>query len=244
LVNGRFPLLIKILDAQETLSLQVHPPASAAARLEGEPKTEMWYLAAAKPGAELYAGLARGVTRSEFERKLRTGAVAECFHRVQVQPGDAMFVPSGRVHGIGAGCVIFEVQQNSDTTYRVFDWNRFGPDGKARELHVPQSLESIDFGDYEPGLIASSYNGPSGAAKRPLVDNEYFRVEARRLEPGSRLELDGLCIIGVLWGTVQIAHQGRLILRSAGQFSLLPASLRQAAVEAAEAAEFLVIWAK
>ena len=96
----------------------------------------MWFIADAAPGAELYVGLKRGVTRAEFEKKIRDGTVAECFHRLPVQAGDAMFLPSGRVHAIGAGLVIFEIQQNSDTTYRVFDWNRVGLDGKPRELHV------------------------------------------------------------------------------------------------------------
>src|SRR5208282_2442170 len=131
--SRRFPLLVKILDAQEKLSLQVHPPAPLAAKLGGEPKTEMWYIAAAKPGAELYAGLKRGVTRRQFEQAIRDATVAECFHRLQVRAGDALFLPSGRVHALGAGLVVFEIQQNSDTTYRVFDWDRVGLDGKPRE---------------------------------------------------------------------------------------------------------------
>ncbi|MDQ6630206.1 MAG: class I mannose-6-phosphate isomerase, partial [Verrucomicrobiota bacterium] len=120
----RFPLLIKILDAQEKLSLQVHPPAAKAAELGGEPKTEMWFIAKAAPGAELFVGLKRNVTRAEFETKIKNGTVADCFHRIKVKSGDAIFLPSGRVHAIGAGLIIFEIQQNSDTTYRVFDWNR------------------------------------------------------------------------------------------------------------------------
>ncbi len=143
-----FPLLIKLLDARETLSLQVHPPAAKAKELGGEPKTEMWYVAAAEPRSELFVGLKRGVTREQFEAQLAAGTVAECFHRVPVTAGDAMFLPSGRVHALGGGLVIFEIQQNSDTTYRVFDWNRVGLDGKPRELHVPQSLASIDFQDF------------------------------------------------------------------------------------------------
>ena len=153
---GRFPLLIKLLDAQEKLSLQVHPPASKAAELRGDPKTEMWFIADAVPDAELYVGLKHGVTRGDFERRIGDGSVAECFHRARVRAGDSMFLPSGRVHAIGAGLVIFEIQQNSDTTYRVFDWNRVGLDGKPRELHVPQSLASIDFDDFEPALVAGA----------------------------------------------------------------------------------------
>src|SRR5687768_5967711 len=150
-IGGRFPLLCKILDARDKLSLQVHPPADL--KHLGDPKTEMWYIAAADPGAELFVGLRSGVTRDAFERAVASGTVADCFHRIAVQAGDAMFLPSGRVHAIGAGLVIFEIQQNSDTTFRVDDWNRVGLDGQPRELHVPQSLASIDFSDFEPQLI-------------------------------------------------------------------------------------------
>src|SRR5438045_243203 len=160
--NGRFPLLIKILDAQEKLSLQVHPPAHKAVELKGEPKTEFWYVAHADAGAELFVGLKHGVSRREFEAKIRSGTVAECFHRVPVKAGDAMFLPSGRVHALGGGLVIFEIQQNSDTTYRVFDWNRVGLDGKPREVHIEQSLASINFDDFEPSLVVPevSEEGP------------------------------------------------------------------------------------
>ena len=137
--DGRFPLLCKILDAREKLSLQVHPPARV--RHLGDPKTEMWYIADAAAGAELFVGLQRGITRAAFERAIHAGRVAECFHRIPVQAGDTMFLPSGRVHAIGAGLVIFEIQQNSDTTFRVYDWDRVGLDGKPRELHVAESLE-------------------------------------------------------------------------------------------------------
>src|ERR1700743_2870280 len=101
--NGRFPLLIKILDAQDKLSLQVHPPAHKAGELGGEPKTEAWYIADATPEADIFAGFKQGVTRAEFERKTKDGSVAECFHRLPVQKGDVMFLPSGRVHALGAG---------------------------------------------------------------------------------------------------------------------------------------------
>ena len=148
----RFPLLAKILDARETLSVQVHPPANEAAELKGEPKTEMWYLLDAGPGAELFAGFRKGTTRGDFERALGEGRVAELLHRVPVKTGDAIFIPSGRCHAIGAGCLIVEIQQNSDTTYRVFDWNRTGLDGRPRALHVAESLASIDFADHEPSL--------------------------------------------------------------------------------------------
>jgi mannose-6-phosphate isomerase len=148
----RFPLLAKLLHAKEVLSVQVHPPLSIAARLGSEPKTEMWVLLGTEPGAEVYAGFHRGTTRASFEQALVNGHAADTLHKIAVEPGDALFLPSGRCHAIGKGCIIAEIQQNSDTTYRVYDWDRVGLDGKPRELHITESLESIDFSDWEPTL--------------------------------------------------------------------------------------------
>jgi len=226
---GRFPLLIKILDAEEKLSLQVHPPATVAARLGGEPKTEMWFIADARPGAELYAGLRRGVTRDEFERRIKDGSVAGCFHRLAVRSGDAMFLPSGRVHAIGGGNVIFEIQQNSDTTYRVFDWNRVGLDGKPRELHVEQSLECIDFGDFEPALIRDGNQVPDsdGSVRRHLVKDPLFTVDHVQVTRAQHREIRShqLEIAGVLQGQLVVAGGDQEIRLHAGQFCLKPASL-------------------
>jgi mannose-6-phosphate isomerase len=225
--RNRFPLLCKILDAREKLSLQVHPPANKAAELGGEPKTEMWFIADAAPGAELFVGLKRGVTRAEFEKKVRAGEVAECFHRVPVRGGDAMFLPSGRVHAIGAGLVIFEIQQNSDTTYRVFDWNRAGLDGKPRELHVAQSLASIDFNDFEPALVQGELTGDTLIQRRLLVDDPLFKVETWKLNPGARdrLKPKKLQIVAVPEGEVEITSGSALVKLSAGQFGLIPAGV-------------------
>jgi mannose-6-phosphate isomerase len=173
--SERFPLLFKILDARERLSLQVHPPAGIATRLQGEPKTEMWYVVDAVLDSDLYAGLKPGVTRESFEQALDEGRVAEQIHTMPVKKGDWIFIPSGRVHAIGAGNLIVEVQQNSDTTYRVFDWNRLGIDGLRRELHVEESLESINFEDVEPTFECG---GPGEA----LVRCEFFQVERWRLD--------------------------------------------------------------
>ena len=227
--GDRFPWLCKILDAREKLSLQVHPPAGKAAELGGEPKTEMWFIADAAPGAELFVGLKRGVTRAEFEKKIEAGEVAECFHRVPVRAGDAMFLPSGRVHAIGAGLVIFEIQQNSDTTYRVFDWNRVGLDGKPRELHVAQSLASIDFNDIEPALVQSKFNGGGPIQKRPLVRNSLFKIEAWRMNAGAGVSLKPrtLQIIAGLSGQLEIQSGSAPVKLSAGQFCLVPACLER-----------------
>lgn len=225
--DDRFPLLCKILDARDKLSLQVHPPARKAAELKGEPKTEMWFIADAAPGASLYVGLKRGVTRTEFEQKVADGTVADCFHRIPVKAGDTMFLPSGRVHAIGDGLVIFEIQQNSDTTYRVFDWNRMGLDGKPREMHVAQSLASIDFNDFEPKLVATNFIVDGTVQKRSLVKDPLFNVEAWKLNSGASglLSQNKLQIIAVTAGEIEIKHAATTVHLSAGQFSLIPASL-------------------
>jgi mannose-6-phosphate isomerase len=243
--DGRFPILIKILDAREKLSLQVHPPARVAAQLGGEPKTEMWYIADAQPGAELYAGLRRGVTREEFELRVRDGTVADCFHRVRVRAGDVMFLPSGRVHAIGAGIVIFEIQQNSDTTYRVFDWNRPGLDGKPRELHVEQSLQCIDFEDFEPALAQGGLRIDEGKEFQStvLVNDPLFTVEqvvdrrnAPLITPSSQAE-----IIGVLEGRLVVQSANAQFALRPGEFCLKPASVEPFILEFLPPVRFLRI---
>jgi mannose-6-phosphate isomerase len=254
--ENRFPLLIKILDAREKLSLQVHPPANKAAELKGEPKTEMWFIADAAPDASLYVGLKRGVTRAEFEKKIADGSVAECFHRIPVRAGDTMFLPSGRVHAIGGGLVIFEIQQNSDTTYRVFDWNRVGLDGKPRELHVAQSLASIDFNDFEPKLADAKFAGNDFVKTRQLVFDPLFSVEHWEMMPKvpeklthlpkhrrsplallTSIALEGLSpfalqIIVVVKGELEVNSGTTVVNLSAGQFCLIPASLERTEIAA------------
>ena len=224
-----FPLLIKILDAREKLSLQVHPPANKAAELGGEPKTEMWFIADAAPGAELFVGLKRGVTRAEFEKKISDGSVADCFHRVPVRAGDTMFLPSGRVHAIGDGLVIFEIQQNSDTTYRVFDWNRVGLDGKPRELHIAQSLASIDFKDFEPELVSEKLSGDEKIKSRSLVHDKLFNVENLEIKTGAVAKLKDrkLQIVAAVSGQIEIKNNSETVNLSAGQFCLVPAILER-----------------
>lgn len=238
---AHFPWLIKILDAQDKLSLQVHPPAEIAAELGGEPKTEMWYVAAATPDADLFVGLKRGVTRADFERKTSDGTVAECFHRIAVKPGDCMFLRSGRVHALGAGSVIFEIQQNSDTTYRVFDWNRVGLDGKPRELHIEQSMRSIDFNDFEPALVTSRLQAKPFGQLRPLVDDPLFRVDQVAIDAGQRLPLAPatMQVIGVLKGAAEVVSAAGNASLSAGQFALIPACLHDSALSASTATELL-----
>lgn len=239
--EGRFPLLCKILDAREKLSLQVHPPAGKAKELKGEPKTEMWYIADAAPGASLYVGLKRGVTRVEFEEKIADGTVAECFHRIPVKAGDTMFLPSGRVHAIGDGLVIFEIQQNSDTTYRVFDWNRVGLDGKPREMHVAQSLVSIDFNDFEPKLVPAGYLQAPGFKYRNLVQDPLFYVQEMFAETAATIAPAGeqVRVIALIKGSATVKGGGISAELKPGEFCLIPAKLRGAEIKAQPQTVFL-----
>ena len=238
--NGRFPLLIKLLDANEALSLQVHPPAPIAARLGGEPKTELWYIAEAKPGAEIFVGLKRGVTREEFESLIARGTVTESVHRVCVRSGDAMFLPGGRLHAIGGGIVIFEIQQNSDTTYRLFDWNRLDSSGKPRDLHIPESLASIDFADFEPGLVTGGFSG-GPFRRRQLVADSIFSVAEYAWPAASHLRVENsqMLVIAVVSGKLLIEHKDRPVELDAGRFCLVPASVREFVLRAAMPTRFL-----
>lgn len=223
---GRFPLLVKILDAQEKLSLQVHPPAHKATELHGDPKTEMWYVADATPDADLFVGLRRGATRAEFERRIQDGSVAECFHRIPVKRGDSMFLPSGRVHALGAGNLIFEIQQNSDTTYRVFDWNRVGLDGQPRELHIPQALTSIDFADFEPALAPAEWRNASVGEVRWLAHCDLFTVDLLRFQSSEEMWLKGgrVMVLAVTQGQLTVAEESETVCLRPGEFCVVPAS--------------------
>ena len=212
----RFPLLIKLLDAQEKLSLQVHPPEKIAAKLGGEPKTECWYVASAAPGAELFVGFKQRITREQFEKSLRAGSAADHVHTIRANAGDAMFLPAGRFHGIGAGNMLVEVQQNSDTTYRVFDWNRIDQStGKPRTLHVDQALECIDYDDVAPKLIE-----PTGEL---LVRDKLFEIQKWKLDSPREIAPPGqFAIVCCLSGSLSCAD---VDLRP-GEFCLVPASLQ------------------
>lgn len=210
--KGRFPVLCKLLDARDRLSVQVHPPARIAPKLGGEPKTEMWYFLACDPGSTIYAGLAGKTTRNSFRESLDNGTVESCLHVLPTRPGDSIFIPSGRLHAIGAGNIIVEIQQNSDTTYRVFDWNRAGLDGRPRELHVEESLASIDFDDHAPTLLH--------AASGIIAECPWFRVEKKRLIEQTILAAsDDFAIVTVVQGEAVCA--GRTFYT--GDFFLLPA---------------------
>ena len=211
----RFPLLIKILDAQEKLSLQVHPPKNIASKLGGEPKSEFWYVAAANPDAEVFVGFREPITPDMFEQKLLNGTVIDYIHKIAVLAGDAIFLPAGRVHAIGAGNLLIEIQQNSDTTYRVFDWNRTDPAiGKKRDLHIQQAIQCIDFEDVQPKLIQSE--GELLTSQSLFEIRKWNLGEAREAAP-----LGQFAIVCCLTGNLNCA-KAQL---APGDFFLIPAHL-------------------
>ena len=220
----RFPLLIKLLDAHEKLSLQVHPPEMVASIVRGEPKTEFWYVAAADTGAELFLGFREPITRDRFEKALRNGTAADHVHKIRVKPGDTAFLPAGRFHGVGAGNLLIEIQQNSDTTYRVFDWHRVDDKGKPRQLQIKKALQCIDFNDVAPKLVE-----PQGEL---LIRHKLFEVQKWNLAAPRKISLQGeFAIVCCLGGKVSCAN----VDLAPGEFFLLPAHLHDRQLKPLEA---------
>ncbi len=175
-----FPVLTKLITARDWLSVQVHPDDSYAQRFEHQRngKTECWYVLEAEPGAELVMGWAKDTSREEYERRVADGTLGEILRRVQVKPGDAFYIPAGRVHAIGSGITLYETQQASDLTYRMFDWNRVGPDGKPRELHIKKAGDVLNYqkttADQSLEELAYAYEGFQRTA---LIAESHFLVE-------------------------------------------------------------------
>jgi mannose-6-phosphate isomerase len=207
----QFPILVKWLDCRERLSLQVHPPAKIAQMLGGEPKTENWYIAHTAPGAELIVGLRRGVTRAQFERALAENRLEECVHHFSVATGDSILVHSGQIHAIDAGNLILEIQQNSDTTYRVYDWGRVGLDGKPRQMHVQQSLRSIDWNDFEPPPVRAA---PTSGV---IADCAEFQIRRVVLSAGERLHVrarEQARLVSLVSGSLLVSPENAVGTRS------------------------------
>jgi mannose-6-phosphate isomerase len=212
--SPRFPILCKLLDAQENLSLQVHPPRAIAKQLGGEPKSELWYIAHAAPKARLYAGVKKGTTRESFLKVLESGTTEKNLHAIEVKAGDAVFLPSGRMHALGGGIVLVEIQENSDTTYRIYDWDRTKKGRAARQLHITEAMQCLDFKDVEPALLQ--------AKGESLVANELFEIEKWDLRGVREIAPIGeSVIVCCLNGSFRCAE----INLMSGEFCLIPASL-------------------
>jgi len=211
-----FPLLIKFLDAEDILSVQVHPDEKTCRKMgKGEPKTECWYIVSAEKDAVIYKGLKKGVTRDKFAKALAKGEVEDLLIKVPVKAGECHFLPAGTVHAIGPGLLIAEIQTPSDTTYRVFDWNRVEENGKPRPLHIEEAMESIHFDPSGDNLTVTT-------ACR-LADCKYFKVDKVRQMPDCRLPFSagGMKVLIILSGSGEAA--GAAADFKAGDTVLVPA---------------------
>jgi mannose-6-phosphate isomerase len=222
----RFPLLVKFLDAALALSVQVHPDDEQAARQTPPDfgKTEAWVVLAADPGSTIYAGLRPGVDRRQLADAIHNGTCEALLHCFQPQAGDCLFIPAGTVHALGAGLLIAEVQQSSDTTFRLYDWNRVGPDGKPRPLHVEQGMAVVDFqrgpiGPVEPQKTDRAWVSRLVACDKFIMDRWEFG------EPQPMGGDDRFHIITILEGAVRIEGDPQIAPLSKGGTALLPASL-------------------
>ena len=236
--NGNFPWLAKLLDARADLSVQVHPPAAVTPQLGGEPKTEAWYVGHAEADARLIAGLRPGVSREKFEAQLGTVDFPLCLNELPVTAGDAMFLPSGRLHALGAGTVVFEIQQNSDTTYRVYDWNRPGLDGKPRPLHLAEAMQCIDFDEVKPRLHAREYESHNDYATRLIAQApKAFRLEHIKMNTDAAIVLpgEGMRVVAVTNGRLTLDGAGETLALNPGQFALVPACAETTAARGADA---------
>jgi mannose-6-phosphate isomerase len=219
-----FPLLFKFLDACRDLSVQVHPDDARAALLTPPDlgKTEAWYVIDATPGSRLFAGLRGGTDRTTLAEALRAGRCEDVMHAFEPRPGDCIFIPAGTVHAIGAGLVVAEIQQSSDVTYRLYDWNRTGPDGRSRPLHIEAGLEAIS--RFEPVGPVQPY--PLDAAARRLVTSDYFIFDEVRPTDGWTVGGDDAChFLAVLSGEFRLADEWRLPALTRGMCVLLPAAI-------------------
>ena len=215
-----FPLLIKILDAQDDLSVQVHPDLETCKRTgKGDPKTECWYIIDAQQGAAIYKGLKPGVSKEQFAAAREDGTVADLLNKIVVEPGQCHFLPSGTAHAIGKGLLIAEIQQPSDTTYRVFDWNRTDADGNPRQLHIADAIESINF-DQSPADLTVGVLGR-------LVDSEEFKVDQSNMNAEEELLFSPgqMKVITIIYGQGTIeANETETTTFTKGDCILIPAS--------------------
>ncbi len=213
-----FPLLFKLLDAQDVLSVQVHPDKQTCDKMgTGEPKTECWYVIDAEAGAVIYKGLKAGVTKQMFKEAIEKGTTDELLNKIEVEAGQCYFLPAGTIHATGAGLLIAEIQLSSDTTYRVFDWNRVDENGNGRQLHIEESLESIHF-DQKDDFSATTVGR--------LVDCEFFKIDKGHRVAGNEVLIspDKMKIIMIITGNGNFtAVDGNVVKFSAGQTIFIPA---------------------
>jgi mannose-6-phosphate isomerase len=237
--QSRFPLIFKLLDCQRDLSVQVHPDDSTAAMLTPPDlgKTEAWVVLDAEPGSKIYAGLKKSCDLPTFSRAIHAGKTAEFLHSFEPEVGDCIFIPAGTVHALGAGLLVAEIQQASDTTYRLYDWDRVGPDGRPRQLHVEQGLAATDFSAVEVGQVVPQSTDTLNRER--LVHCDKFVLDRWTLKSTSQIGgHNRFHIICVISGEARLPDYNNIKLPR-GQTVLLPASVPFLTLEATPAATIL-----
>ncbi len=231
--GNEFPLLIKFIDAQQDLSIQVHPNDEVAHN-QGidHGKTEMWYIMDSEPTAKLRLGLKKHITPSEYKTMVENGTICDAIDEYRVKEGDCFFIPAGRIHSTGAGCFLAEIQQTSDVTYRIYDFNRKDKDGNYRKLHTKEAAESIDFSvysNYRTDYVPTKDRGTA------LVQCPYFKTAVYDLENSLTIdysELDSFVVLIALKGEGNIKdNEGNEIKLNAGETILIPATTKSIKID-------------
>lgn len=238
---GRFPLLFKFLDAKQNLSVQVHPDDRLGATLDPPDlgKTEAWYVLDALPGSRIYAGLRSGVSRDEFQQAIESSSAESVLHSFEAHPGDCVFIPAGTVHALGAGLLIAEIQQCSNTTFRLYDWGRLDKDGRPRELHIDQGLEATDF---ERGPVHPQTPRTIDANTETLVECDKFTLQRIRLSESQLFATHGsFKILVVTAGSVTLADDPCESPLQRGDTCLIPAGMESYRILANGSAELLCV---
>lgn len=227
--GDEFPILVKFIDAADYLSIQVHPDDELAAKRNiGYGKSEMWYIIDADPGAELISGFSEKVDQQTYLKHLNDKSLKQILNAEKVTAGDVFYMPAGRVHALGPGIFLAEIQQTSDTTYRIYDWDRVDSEGKSRELHIEEALDAIDFNVYDD--YKSQYQ-PKQNGTATLVNSPFFTTSLIQLDQAlakDYSELDSFVIYVCVGGSVTIVHDGETepqVTISQGEAILLPASI-------------------
>lgn len=231
--GNKFPLLIKFIDAKLDLSIQVHPGDELAKKRHNSfGKNEMWYVIAADKGAKLISGFAEEITPKEYKDRVHNGTFAEVLQTCGIEPGDVFYVPAGRVHGIGAGAFVAEIQQTSDITYRIFDYNRKDKDGKSRELHTSQAMDAINFSDVQDDFRTEYERVQNEPVE--MVASPYFTTSVYDMTEEITCdysELDSFVIFICVEGSCRLTddNQNEITLR-AGETVLLPAAVQEVTI--------------
>lgn len=244
--GDEFPILVKFIDAADYLSIQVHPDDELAAKRDiGYGKSEMWYIIAADPGSELISGFSKKVDQATYLKHLENKSLREILNFEKVGKGDVFYIPAGRVHALGPGIFLAEIQQTSDTTYRIYDWDRVDSKGKSRELHVEEALDAIDFKVYDDYKIKvePKANGTSNLVTSPFFTTNIIKLDKALAKDYS--ELDSFVIYVCVGGSVTVVHSGETELQvkiSQGEALLLPAAIDRVDIIPSVSSEILEVY--